>query len=94
MAFDVAGARSEGYSDREIVEYLSDNVKFDVSGALNAGYSLPEIADYMSGLEFDDTSFLGSVGEAVRRIPGGLARGITSTFTGAGQLIPVLMMTS
>ena len=90
MAFDVAGARSEGYSDREIVEYLSDNVKFDVSGALNAGYSLPEIADYMSGLEFDDTSFLGSVGEAVRRIPGGLARGITSTFTGAGQLIPGL----
>ena len=32
MAFDVAGARSEGYSDRKIV-YLPDNVKFDVSGA-------------------------------------------------------------
>jgi hypothetical protein len=88
VAFDVAGARSAGYSDREIVEHLSGDVDFDVNGALGAGYSMTEIADYMGGLEPDETSFLGSVGEAVRRIPGGLVRGLTSTVTGAGQLIP------
>jgi hypothetical protein len=44
----------------------------------------------MAGMDVDDTSLLGSIGEAARRIPGGLARGITSTFTGAGQLIPGL----
>jgi len=53
-------------------------------------YSDMPVDDFYQTLGLDDTSFLGSVGEAVRRIPGGLARGITSTFTGAGQLIPGL----
>ncbi len=90
MSFDVAGARQAGYSDREIVEHLSPKRDFDVDGAVSAGYSFSEIADHMAGMAPDETTLLGSVGEAIKRVPGGLARGITSTFTGAGQLIPGL----
>jgi hypothetical protein len=90
MSFDVAGARQAGYSDREIVEHLSSKRDFDVDGAVGAGYSFAEIADHMAGMAPDETTLLGSVGEAIKRVPGGLARGITSTFTGAGQLIPGL----
>lgn len=90
MSYDLGAARAAGLSDRQIIDYLSESRDYDVSGALQAGLSESQIAEYMSGMDIDDTSFLGSVGEAVRRIPGGLARGITSTFTGAGQLIPGL----
>jgi hypothetical protein len=90
MSYDLSAARAAGLSDRQIIDYLSENRDYDISGALQAGLSESQIAEYMSGMGIDDTSFLGSVGEAVRRIPGGLARGITSTFTGAGQLIPGL----
>lgn len=38
----------------------------------------------------DETSTIGAIGEAFKRIPGGFIRGVTSTFTGAGQLIPGL----
>ncbi len=49
MAFDVDGAKKEGYSDSEIADYLSkQNSNFDVQGALKAGYSLKEIADHTS----------------------------------------------
>jgi len=38
----------------------------------------------------DETTTLGAIGEAFKRVPGGFAKGVTSTFTGAGQLIPGL----
>ena len=63
----------------------------ELADSLHAKY-YPDIPidDFYQTLGLDDTSLLGSIGEAARRIPGGLARGITSTFTGAGQLIPGL----
>ena len=94
MAFDVAGARKAGYSDREIIDHLASSRDFDVEGAIGAGYSLGEIANHMAGMDVDDTSLLGSIGEAARRIPGGLARGITSTLRVLDSLSPALMMTS
>ena len=46
--------------------------------------------DDFPGMYEDKTTALGSIIEAGKRIPGGFARGVTSTFTGAGQLIPGL----
>jgi hypothetical protein len=48
--FDYQGARKEGYSDDEIISYLTRTRKFDLQGALKEGYSKPEIAKYLAGL--------------------------------------------
>ena len=47
MAFDVEGARKEGYSDQEIAEYLGGQNKFDVKGALKEGYEPSEIIEHL-----------------------------------------------
>lgn len=59
MAFDIEGARREGYTEQEIAQYLelksNKNVpkfdvtakQFDVQGALDEGYSEEEIANYL-----------------------------------------------
>ena len=51
MGFDVQGARKEGYSDREIADYLASQEKFDVKGARKEGYSDGEIIGYLAGSE-------------------------------------------
>lgn len=43
MAFDIRGARAEGYNDDEIKDYFK-STGFDVDGAMKEGYSLDEIA--------------------------------------------------
>lgn len=88
MAFDVLGARQSGYSDQEIVDHLSQEREFDVSGALSAGYALSEIADHMAGMDVDDTSMLGAIGEAGKRWVGGFATGTARVGTGLAELIP------
>tara|TARA_R100001509_G_scaffold59645_1_gene32901 strand:- start:671 stop:7159 length:6489 start_codon:yes stop_codon:yes gene_type:complete len=91
MSFDYAAAKESGASDREIIDYLSQSRGFDVDGALAAGASESDIALHMSSMgKEDETTTLGAIGEAFKRVPGGFARGVTSTFTGAGQLIPGL----
>jgi hypothetical protein len=59
MAFDIEGARREGYTEEEIAQYLESksnkNIpkfdvsakQFDVQGALNEGYTEEEIANYL-----------------------------------------------
>ena len=49
MAFDVVAARSSGYSDKEIYDYL--NGYYDVDSATKAGYSLEEIG---GSIKFED----------------------------------------
>jgi hypothetical protein len=49
MAFDIEGARREGYSESEIVDYLGKQRKFDVSGARKEGYSDAEIISHLTG---------------------------------------------
>src|SRR5262249_30785251 len=46
--FDIDGARKAGYSDDEIIQYLTQSRKFDVDSAVKSGYSKPEIIDYLS----------------------------------------------
>ena len=91
MSFDYAAAKESGASDKEIIDYLSESRGFDVDGALAAGASESDIALHMSSMgKEDETTTFGAIGEAFKRIPGGFAKGVTSTFTGAGQLIPGL----
>jgi len=50
MPFDVFGARNEGYSDDEILGFLTQQNPFDLSGARTEGYTDPEIIDYLSNV--------------------------------------------
>lgn len=47
LRFDVRGARSAGYSDAEILDYLRQD--FDVEGARREGYSDSEIIGFVAG---------------------------------------------
>jgi GNAT superfamily N-acetyltransferase len=47
MPFDVAGARSAGYSDAEIASFLAGQAGFDVDGAFKAGYKPAEVVDFL-----------------------------------------------
>lgn len=51
MAFDIQGARKEGYSDREIADYLASQKKFDVTGARKEGYRDDEIISHLLSFE-------------------------------------------
>lgn len=55
MAFDVTAARSAGYSDAEIANYLGEQNKMDVAGARKAGYSDAEIINHFSGSDVKPT---------------------------------------
>ena len=49
MTFDYKSAKEAGYSDEEIISYLSkDNPDFDVKAAMDSGYSPDEIVNYLS----------------------------------------------
>jgi hypothetical protein len=48
MAFDIEGARREGYSDEEIANHLAQSRKFDLAGARNEGYSDADIISHLS----------------------------------------------
>jgi hypothetical protein len=51
MKFDINAARSSGYSDDEIADYLAKENKFDLSGALKSGYSASEVIGFLSGAD-------------------------------------------
>ena len=71
MGFDYAAAKESGASDREIIDYLSQSRGFDVDGALAAGASEADIALHMSSMsKKDETTTLGAIGEAFKRVPG------------------------
>lgn len=46
MAFDIAGAKKAGYTDKELADYLNQNYKFDYFGAKKVGYSDLEINEH------------------------------------------------
>ena len=48
MALDVEKARAAGYSDAEIVDYLSKSSTLDVNKARKAGYADDELIQYLS----------------------------------------------
>lgn len=49
MAFDIEGARREGYSEAEIADFLASQSNFDVGSARKEGYSDAEIMAHLSG---------------------------------------------
>ena len=48
MAFDVEGARKEGYSDADIAGYLAKQRKFDLTGARKEGYSDADVIAHLT----------------------------------------------
>jgi hypothetical protein len=50
MAFDIEGAKSAGYSDAEIANFLGQQNNFDVAGAKKAGYSDTEILGHLTAI--------------------------------------------
>ena len=48
MKFDINAARSAGYSDDEIAEYLATENKFDLGGALQSGYTSAEVVNFLA----------------------------------------------
>ena len=48
MAFDVEGARKEGYSDADIAGYLAKQRKFDLAGARKEGYSDADVIAHLT----------------------------------------------
>ena len=56
MAFDLSSAREAGYSNDELVEFLSAGTGFDVDAAKKSGYSKKEILDHLSKLTTRDDS--------------------------------------
>ena len=51
MKFDINAARSSGYSDDEIADYLASQNNFDLGGALKSGYSASDVIGFLSGGE-------------------------------------------
>lgn len=49
MAFNVAGARKEGYTDEEIASFLAGERNFDLDGALSEGYTPSDVIEHLSG---------------------------------------------
>lgn len=47
--FDIAGAKSAGYSDQEIADHLASMNKFDAADARKSGYSDAEIISHFAG---------------------------------------------
>lgn len=54
MAFDVAAARSEGYSDQEIAEHLAKSKGYDLSNALKEGYTPSQVIEHLAGSKGPD----------------------------------------
>lgn len=49
MAFDVEAAKKEGYTDKDIADYLAKKKGFNVEGARKEGYSDADIVSHLTG---------------------------------------------
>lgn len=49
MAFDVEAAKKEGYTDKDIADYLAKQKGFNVEGARKEGYSDADIVSHLTG---------------------------------------------
>ena len=67
MAFDVQGARAEGYSDQEIADYLAQEKGFNVGGARTEGYGDGEIINHLVGTVAapEEPGFIDRTGELI-----------------------------
>lgn len=74
--FDYEGALKAGYSDDEILSYLSkENPDYDAQGAIKAGYSPGEVNMHLSGIESQKEKPEKSLSEKGARVAGQFALG-------------------
>ena len=94
MAFDIEGARQSGYSDDEILRYLSEQNNFDLDGARQY-YGDADILNHLAGQpaaaepapeEELETTFFGQVGETLKAVPRGFANSFLSAGEGVAEL--------
>jgi len=81
MAFDVEGARRAGYSEPEIVDFLSQDRKFDAAAARQSGYSDADILRHLT--ERPQRGF----GESAARLVGQVGAGFNERL---GQVVGAL----
>src|SRR3990167_1920688 len=86
LEFDVTGARSAGYADRDIADHLGKVRGFDVSGMRKAGVADDEIVHFLTtGKEYDRTGG-GGIAGSVATIGRGAVKGLTETIAAAGAI--------
>ena len=95
-SFDFEAATQAGYSDDEILEYLTQSRAFDVEGALQSGYSKAEVIEYLSTsgpgpgdgeVESEEPGLLSKVGGAGVDVAQGASKGLWSTMLGISKLM-------
>ena len=73
--FDLRAARSEGYTDAEILDFLQSKGeagRFDVQGALKEGYSPTELVDHLAAPK--NTSYTGALLKGASDIASGVGK--------------------
>lgn len=78
MAFDVAAARKEGYSDAEIADYLAKGRGYDIAGARKEGHSDGKIIAHLTSGAASEPAATGPA-----EIAAGAGEAALSTVTGA-----------
>lgn len=87
MTFDIQGAKSAGYSDAEIADYLGQQKKFDVSGARKAGYSDGEIVSHFVAPASDQPAYDPTADMPTsQRFLAGTGKAFMDTYRGLQQL--------
>lgn len=84
MAFDVEGARKEGYSETEIADYLAQQQKFDAAAARKDGYG---DADIIAHLSQTQAAKIGQFDRQPDSFGKRVTRGMGEMVAGAGQLM-------
>lgn len=88
MAFDIAAAKKEGYSDAEIADHLAKQKGFDIAGARKEGYSDAELLSHLSGSPVSELSLGDVFGGATLNAPKdvwGVAKSLFKTVTRPGE---------
>lgn len=68
MKFDITSARSAGYSDDEIADYLASQNNFDLGGALKSGYSASDVISFLSGADAPAAAPVTDTGDETARL--------------------------
>lgn len=85
--FDVKKAKEAGYSDKEIAEYLADQVGFNLEGARKSGYSDTEIIGHLQAATPTSNADPVTATPSTPEAPGGFVRGMRDPLDAGGQLL-------
>ena len=88
MSLDIQRALEAGYTEGDIALFLSQKNNFDLETALSQGYTAGDVIKFLGDRGEDETTVLGAIGEAGKRLVGGIATGTARVGTGLAELIP------